>query len=270
MHRPHQTAGLRKGGRRFISPSMLLLLLLCNGCFTTGVSDLCGRIHNEIEVLERRGEVSNDGQHLEVYLKKQTTYCRPPFRKRRVVEESTHVYSLTTPEPGALQKEFLLSLKDDKGQRIHLQSYEITDGQDEITDGQETAIGQNEEVNLGRLILPRVVIYPCRREGTRDIYSTLSIHPDDAHFLTQPFVWESFHWYQDNTLVIPYQQEGDILKAYCPKEDLIGPKQHRVQETIGAWALFAVLTPPALVLDVVTFPVQCVAFYVAFQNMDWH
>ena len=124
---------LTKGGKLFFFPSLLILLLLCNGCFTYGTTRFCGRMHNEIQILERRGELSNDGQHLIVHMKKQTNYCRDPFKIWRgsFVEESTHVYSLTTPEPDALRKEFLIILDEHRMiQRIQLQNYEIKNGEE--------------------------------------------------------------------------------------------------------------------------------------------
>ena len=257
---------LAKDRKLFFFSSLLILLLLCNGCFTYETTRFCGRMHNEIQILERRGELSNDGQYLIVHMKKQTNYCRDPFKKWRgsFVEESTHVYSLTTPEPDALRKEFLIILDEHRMiQRVQLQNYEIKNGE-------ESTIEQNDEVNLGRLILPAFYIYPRNREGTSDIYSTLSIHPDDIHFLSHPFVWKRFGLEKNNTLVIPYKQEDNIIYAYCPKEDLIGPKKHRMQETLGAWALWAVLMPPAVVLDVVTFPVQGVIYMIGISNIDWH
>ena len=74
----------------------------------------------------------------------------------------------------------------------------------------------------------------------------------------------------NNTFVIPYKQENNIIYAYCPKEDLIGPKKSLEQETIGEWALWAVLTPPAVVLDIVTFPVQGIFYMYGISKIDWH
>ena len=53
----------------FFFPFILILLLFCNGCFTWETTKFCGRMHNEIHILERHGELSNDGQHLTVHIK---------------------------------------------------------------------------------------------------------------------------------------------------------------------------------------------------------
>ena len=254
---------IRKDGKVFFFLSILFILVLCNGCFTYETTKFCERMHNEIHILERHGELSNDGQHLTVYVKKQTNYCRDPFKIWRgsIVEESTHTYSLTNPEPDALQKEFLIILDERRHQRIDLQNFEINDGEEAIVE-------RNDKVNPGRLSLPAFFIYPRKQEGTKDVYSTIVIHPDDFHFLSHPFVVLSFDRTKNNTLVIPYKREGNIIYAYCPKEDLLGLKKHLVEETIGAWALWAVLIPPAVVLDIVTSPVQGIFYMYMYSKSN--
>ena len=43
---------------------MLVLLMVCNGCFTEAAQRICYRCHDDIQIIERRGEVSNDGKRL--------------------------------------------------------------------------------------------------------------------------------------------------------------------------------------------------------------
>ena len=93
--------------------SMLVLLMVCNGCFTYTAESICLRCHDDIQIIERRGDLSNDQKSLSIHLKKRRDYCRDPFGiwKGSIVEEETHVYSLTRPESLADIQQFSFTVQ---------------------------------------------------------------------------------------------------------------------------------------------------------------
>ena len=155
----------------FVFLVMLVLLMVCNGCFTHGAILFCDQCGDNIRIIERRGEVSEGGESLTVYLKKQTDYCRDPFGlwNGSKIEESSHVYSLTKPEPNSIQKEFLVMLYDKTSERVRLHGFE--------TKYEHKTIGKTQGVvDYDRLVLPAFHIYPMTpRAGSNDNYSTIRI-----------------------------------------------------------------------------------------------
>ena len=228
----------------------LSLLMVCNGCFTIETSRFCERCHDDIRILERHGEISKDGTSLSVYLKKQTDFYRDPFKiwTESIVEESSHVYPLTAPEPGSIRKEFVVIFRNDDG-RLHSKSFGIKSNSEALSHS-------NQKEKIDCLSFPSFHIYPMERKGSFDHYSTIDIHPDDLPLLSHPFVWEAFGRYVNNSFVIPYKLENNVCHAYVPKVDLVGQREMLGRPNMVCSVLKVVLLPPAFVMDVVTSPIQ--------------
>lgn len=253
----------RNDRKAFCFLVMFVLLMACNGCFTHSAILFCDKCSDDIRIIERQGKLSEDGKSLSVYLKKRTDYCRDPFGiwKGSKIEESTHVYPLTKPEPNSIQKEFLVMFYDQTSERVRLHGFE--------TKYEHETIGKTQGVvDYDRLVLPAFHIYPMTpRAGSNDNYSTIRIRPDDFHYLSHPFVWLSLNVYKHNTLVIPYKLEDNICYAYLPKENLIGMKKLIGKPNLSRYMWKVVFIPPSVVLDIVTSPVQAVLIPIAMMGM---
>ena len=257
---PKSSSWIRKA---FGFLAMLVLLLLCSGCFCSMVVYNCDEnCHEEIIILERRVDFSQDGKSLSVYLKKQTTSRRDPFGNPRdpvgkwqkvSVEEANHTYSLTSPEANAVLKKFRVipNTEVPVWWRFYMQDF-----------GFPHATRSSAGTFLPLLIR--------KSEAAGTGFQTLFIHPDDFEYLSGPFVLGSFDiaGRYELSLMIPYKQEGDYYYAYSPKEDLIGVpiKTRRPNASRTVWKV--VLLPPAFVLDVVTSPLQVVAYIFIFRPLN--
>ena len=262
--------------------AMLALLLLCSGCFCSMVVYHCDEnCYDEIRILERRIDFSQDGKSLSVYLKKQTTSRRDPFHdpiryhnhsnpvgkwQKVSVDEATHTYPLTSPEANAVLKEFLV----------------ISDAKVRTCRGFVKNVfgGSDATMSSDRALLPILfidsIIDSKRKPGAVGIGScTLHIHPDDFKYLSRPFVLGSYTqadrvngW--EYSFMIPYKLEGDRCYAYSPKEDLICKHlnwwRKRPNASRTVWKV--VLLPPAFVLDVATSPLQLVLYYFIFRPLE--
>ena len=247
--------------------AMLALLLLCSGClFCSVADDLCNKCYEDIKILERRADFSQDGKSLSVCLKKRTTSRRDPFNICQKVseEESTQVYPLTIPQTNAVLKEFLI-IPDKKScwyeENHRFQMVDIEKKMDN-----EAMCRPHAKMSSDGLFLPASFIYPERKAGADGVfYFALSIHPDDLKYLSGPFVLRNYTS-NDDSLVIPYKRKGDWCYAYSPKEDLIGVKETRRSNTSRTvWKV--IFLPPAFVLDVVTSPLQVVYLVCTLSNI---
>lgn len=261
---------------------MFVLLMVCNGCFTYVAESICYRCHDDIQIIERRGELSNDGKSLSIHLKKRKDYCRDPFGiwKGSVEEEETYEYPLTSPEPKAERMQFSIVLDNNCTQRVSMQHLEVKDEKE--TDGKDVI-----EADYNRLILPvfEQVKPMVEMEGKKDD-CTICIHPDDLQFLSHPFVykyWGNYPYYESDIpynhfsygirfrhpysrLVIPYKQENGTCYIYLPRKGVIDPSKMPNKPNISTRILQVLLIPPAVLLDALTFPLQ--AIYVAYKSAD--
>ena len=242
--------------------SMLVLLMVCNGCFTYYAESICLRCHDDIQIIERHGELSNDQKSLSIHLKKRRDYCRDPFGiwKGSIVEEKTHVYSLTRPESLADMKQFSVVL-DNHAERISFQHLEVMDEKD-------AECRDVFDADYNRLIFPvfNQVKLVFERVVAND-ECTIRIHPDDLPFISRPFVYN--HWYSsppNYRLVIPYKLEGNVCYVYLPRKGLVTPSNVPNKPNTSAYILEVFLIPPAVILDVLTFPVQFI--YKVYEGAD--
>jgi hypothetical protein len=242
---------------------MLVLLMVCNGCFTEAAQRICYRCHDDIQIIERRGEVSNDGKSLSIHLKKRKDYCRDPFGiwKGSVEEEETYAYPLTSPEPKAERMQFSIVLDSNCTQRVSMQHLEVKDERE--TDDKDVI-----EADYNRLILPvfEQIKTIVEIEGKKDD-CIIRIHPDDLPYLSHPFVYKYWGYYPYYyRLVIPYKKEDDVCHVYLPKKGLIVPSKMPNKPNISTHILGTFFKPLAVLLDVLTFPLQ--AIYVVYEGAD--
>ena len=251
----------RNARKAFCFLAMFVLLMVCNGCFTYVAESICYRCHDDIQIIERRGEVSNDGKRLSIYLKKRTDYCRDPFGiwKGSIEEEGTYEYPLTSPEPHAVLKQFPVVLDDNCTLRASMQPLEVKNGK-------EAEAKEVNDADYNPLILPLLQQVEPVFEIHGQKNDTIRIHPDDLPFLSRPFVYKYWGYYSCYKLVIPYKQENGIYYMYLPKKGLISPSKMPKKPNIGTQILKTLLIPPAMLLDVLTFPVQ--AIYVVYRGAD--
>ena len=257
---------------------MLVLLMVCNGCFTSIANNICYRCHDDIQIIERHGELSNDQKSLSIHLKKRRDYCRDPFGiwKGSIEEEETHVYPLTSPESHTGLKQFSVIL-DNNAERISCQHFEVKDEKDaERMD----VLG----ADYNRLILPvlKQVMPVFEIDGAMDDCS-MRIHPDDLPFISRPFVYEYrrltdygmihpivFRYWRDSPhyyrLVIPYKQESNVRYVYLPGKSLITPSKVPNKPNTSTYILEVLFIPPAVILDVLTFPIQFI--YEVYEGAD--
>ena len=242
--------------------SMLVLLMVCNGCFTYNAESICLRCHDDIQIIERHGELLSDQKSLSIHLKKRRDYCRDPFGiwKGSIVEEENHVYPLTSPESHAGLKQFSVIL-DNHAERISFQHFEVKDEKD-------AECGDVFEADYNRLIFPvfNQVKLVFERVVAND-ECTIRIHPDDLPFISRPFVYN--YWYSsppNYRLVIPYKQVGNVCYVYLPRKGLITPSKVRNKPNTSAYILEIFLKTPAVLLDVLTFPIQFI--YEVYEGAD--
>ena len=252
----------RKVRKAFHFLSMLVLLMMGNGCFTSIANNICYRCHDEIQIIERRGELSNDGESLSIHLKKRRDYCRDPFGiwTGSIVEEKTHVYSLTRPESLADMKQFSVVL-DNHAERISFQHLEVMDEKD-------AECRDVFDADYNRLIFPvfNQVKLVFERVVAND-ECTIRIHPDDLTFISRPFVYN--YWYSsppNYRLVIPYKQVGNVCYVYLPRKGLITPSKVPDKPNTSTYILEILFIPPAVILDVLTFPIQFI--YEVYEGAD--
>ena len=242
--------------------SMLVLLMVCNGCFTYTAESICQRCHDDIQIIERHGELSNDQKSLSIHLKKRRDYCRDPFGiwKGSIVEEENHVYPLTSPESLADIQRFSFIL-DNNAERISFQHFEVKDEKD-------AECGDVFEADYNRLIFPVVKqVKPVFEGVVAKDECTICIHPDDLPFIFRPFVYN--YWYSsppNYRLVIPYKQVGNVCYVYLPRKGLVTPPNVRNKPNTSAYILEVLFIPPAVILDVLTFPIQFI--YVVYEGAD--
>ncbi|MBR5839691.1 MAG: hypothetical protein IKZ84_14210, partial [Victivallales bacterium] len=164
--------------------------------------------------------------------------------------EKTHVYSLTNPESLADIQRFSFIL-DNNAERISFQHLEVTDEK-------EAEHRDVFDADYNRLIFPvfNQVKLVFERVVAND-ECTIRIHPDDLPFISRPFVYN--YWYSsppNYRLVIPYKQESNVRYVYLPRKSLITPSKVPDKPNMSTYILEILFIPPAVILDVLTFPIQ--------------
>ena len=227
--------------------STLVLVMVCNGCFTSIANNICYRCHDDIQILERRGELSTDGESLSIHLKMRKDYCRDPFGiwKGSIEEEETHVYPLTNPEPHAERMRFSF-FATNSNRCIIMRSFEVKDGK-------ELAYNYVENADYNKLILPVLNEYVTGYEKVEKIF----VHRDELPFLSRPYIIHGWSLLNDcEKLVIPYKLEDNVYHVYLPRKDIITPLKIPNKPNVSTYILGFILVPPAVLLDALTSPLQ--------------
>lgn len=226
--------------------AILALSLCCCGCFSHRAELYCYDFREHSHILEKRGELAPDGKNFTVHLKKRIDYRRISFGKfdGSVEQSVSHEYSLTRPEPDA--KRLVLKLEPSPVNRCRIIKMN--------TSGHLLA----KEANYNLLHLPEIYCSysmmsylrnPKIKESSEQFL--IHIHPDDIPLLTKPILLPGGHTW----LAIPYKMDGNLCHFYIPKEDLVtefGENVPNGSQTV----MRIILMPPAIVLDILTSPVQ--------------
>ena len=242
-------------------PLLMLLWAFCSGCFTGAVDSFCDRCHEDVHILERRCEWSEDGKTLAVYCRKRIDYCYDPFRlfAGSKEESTTHIYSLTTPGPDDKLCCWLLVPTTQKRQlRVGYDSYDFL----EVKEGKEFEPEQllRNKVDYNHLLLPS--IQPPSYQWAENLPETYSVivHPDDLPLFQKPFLVSRGGCF----LVIPYKIEENVCWFYVPKDQFFSGTDHYNISTTSQSVFKTLLMPPAIVLDVITSPIQFCIFITYF------
>ena len=238
---------------------MFVLLMVCNGCFTSIANNICYRCHDDIQIIERRGELSNDGKSFSIHLKMRRDYCRDPFRiwKGSVEEEKTYVYPLASPGPNADRMRF--SIYSDNW-RVRMVSFEVKDGK-EVEDNFHV-----KNVDYNKLILP---VYDRHVYDGYEKELVIGIDPNDLPFLSRPYIIRGWGINFSYKLVIPYKQEDNVYHVYLPRTDFITPLQIMNKPNTSTYILGFILTPPAICLDILTGPLQFILAAPFYLGYNW-
>ena len=147
-----------------------------------------------------------------------------------------------------------------------------------------------------RLVLDDVVPYIIPRHEMPDGVNIekvnaieVRVHPDDLRYLSKPFIIKcSYNIYKKGQLMYvfsgdlphksffvmyPYKIDGKHYSLYTDakmNEYLHGQgiDEYRFTPNAGSYLTMALLLPPAVVIDVVTLPIQAAVFYYICLAMD--
>ena len=234
-------------------PLLMLLWAFCSGCFSMSIDNFCERCYDNVTILERRCEWSQDGKSFTVYCRKRIDYCRDPFKINTGsdVVSLSHTYSLTTPEPDAKLCRWTI-VPSDKAHFVQLcyDQSEVKDGKRFHRDYRVPAT-----VDYNRLVLPFILpptVHWNHWDELGPVDICVTIHPEDLPLFKKPFLVSCGGYY----LAIPYKMEGNICNFYVPKEDLVSETGFWKRPNASQIKLKNVLKPPAVVLDIITSPIQ--------------
>jgi hypothetical protein len=248
-----------------------LLCLLGSGCCTAGVRSvwLDGLDHHQIMVKEC--ELSDDGKRFVIdvveFVYPGGKLCQ--FRKEYPLDRC----------PKSMKKFEMDVTVDEKAERMTL---------DQFNFGYKRENGRFVTENH-RLVLDDVVPYMIPRHEMPDGVNIeklntieVRVHPDDLHYLSKPFIIKcSYNLYKKGQLMYvfsgdlpyesffvmyPYKIDGKHYSLYTDakmNEYLHGQGIHEYRFTpnAGSYLAMALLLPPAVVIDVVTLPIQAAVFY---------
>ncbi len=229
--------------------AILLLSLCCCGCFSDRAELYCEKYKDRTNILEKRGELAPDGKNFTVHLRKRMDYRRISFGEfdGSVEQSVSHEYSLTRPEPDAKR----LVLKLDPSAENRCRMFQVN----------KSGWHFVKEVDYSLLDLPFIECnsysmelyenYPKIKESSEQLL--IRIHPDDIPLLMKPFLFKLGFYHR--SLAIPYKMDGNLCHFYIPKEDL-ATEYDKSTPNGSQTVMRIILMPPAIVLDILTSPVQ--------------
>ena len=220
--------------------AMAVLCLTCCGCcFSNKAQDFCNRCYSykTTQIIARNGRLSQDGTTFTVYSHKLIDPDPYKHLADYIKYETTHVYSMTSPEPNGKLCQFTL-VPSINTKRLNVNTFGLPEN---------INFRYSKTLDYSRLTLPVLTLPHYSRK------CAISIHPDDAIYFSKPFI---IYCKDDYILAIPYKMENNICHFYIPKEDLVTENICTETSNLGNIVLKIVLMPPAVVLDVITSPIQ--------------
>jgi len=247
-----QRLGQKRKGRLmkniYLLPFFLLAILCFSGCFSVGTWTQVG--YQTRECTERKFVVNESKTRLDVdmEIRKRRYYVPFDFCHKIPNSEWTERQSASfslLPEQGEVTEVRIPCTYSEKGSRLKpgrygLLEYRKTDYEKDF---------------------PHWKSYPFEFPGVLD---KMTLHPEEKIFLGAPFIYRGSS--DDNHFVlIPWKFEDGILSCYLPAYQSKLPSYcytmsgHEI-DSFGCFAWRCLWTPAALVVDVVTLPVQVGGF----------
>ena len=266
---------------------LLFAALLCGGCISGTVNGEINDIFRyETRIIDRHGELSEADGVFRIDIKKQITKNTHPFtslagiprrihrsffygdsfeKERTSLEvQETHLLPLGNPPKDALLYKW--TLVPDENVKLMLKRSLGMRSQNDISNVNGRSDSFMYDVDYKTLVLPLVVPGADWRKASEASGHSegfgFHVHPKDAGLLSKPFMIV-----EDGgcLLAVPYRNENGILFFYTLKDDDEITRQFVRRYYRSNVMVKAVLLPPTIVLDIVTFPVQVGVFiYVLF------
>ena len=231
--------------------AMVLLSLSCCSCITYSTGKFCNRCLEMTKIIDQHGYLSQDGTSFTINSKWRTEYRNNPFQKqlKSFVQEATHTYSLVTPERDGKLCCWTIIPSNTAHRFAASYSRELNPTKNNPVD-----ISQ---INYNALIIPELYLPYSSSYAKKRI---TQIHPDDIPLLSKPFFIIND---AGGKLAIPYNFKDNICYFYLPKEDIVYSNKFIVKQTTSNILLKTVLIPPAIVLDIVSMPIQASVVFCA-------
>jgi hypothetical protein len=221
----------------------ILCLTCCGCCFSDRTQDFCNRRYSckTTQIIARNGRLSQDGTTFTVYSHKLIDPDPNQHLADYIKYETTHVYSMTSPEQNGKLCQFTL-VPYINTKHLNVNTFGLTENINYCN---------SKTLDYSSLTLPVLILPHYSRK------CAISIHPDDASYFFKPFI---IYCKDDYILAIPYKMENNICHFYIPKEDLVTENIYTKTSNIGNILSKVVLMPPAVILDVITSPIQFIVF----------
>ena len=221
----------------------ILCLTCCGCCFSDRTQDFCNRRYSckTTQIIDRHGRFSQDGTTFTVYSHKLIDPDPNQHLADYIKYETTHVYSMTSPEQNGKLCQFTL-VPSINAKHLNVNTFGLPEN---------IKYCNSKTLDYSSLTLPVLILPHYSRK------CAISIHPDDASYFFKPFI---IYCKDDYILAIPYKMENNICHLYIPKEDLVTENIFTKTSNIGNILSKVVLMPPAVILDVITSPIQFIVF----------
>ncbi|MBQ6474213.1 MAG: hypothetical protein IJJ33_19660 [Victivallales bacterium] len=250
----------------------MLMTLLWSGCCTVRTNKFCDNCYKRCEVVERRGNLSEDGKTFSLYCKTRLEYRHNPFTKKVKFKEkeNTFVFPLTAPAKEQDKRTLMLILSPSlKVSSLEILHYGINAQHNKDANNRQT----RDNVDYNQLDLPLFRRYG-RCVGTRGgngIYKydePIRVRPEDLHVFAKPFVIQEIPVDPRPRLALPYLMEDNVCHYYLAPDESSLLRTSWVMSSLPGNLMRMVLLPPAVVVDVITSPIQLVIAIAILSNLS--
>ena len=253
----------------------VLLAVLClfgSGCCTINVGGFStNHFRNDIFLKERTARISEDNKFLVVNVKTEVTHRYLPKGMPRWHTYKDYEFSFPLTSPPASAEKFILDVDIEKDPKLntHTSSFALN---------LKYVIVENRYENDKSHPPFLLKHYTIQDRHSSNLFH-IKVHPDEVPELYKPFVTYSDHYENNHNnwreeLMIPYKREGNRFYIYSAGElhsnhALLERRVYIDMETnISTWLCWAIIMPPALVIDVVTLPFQVAGFLIIASAMS--